>query len=76
MEYMERQIKLRVILSSNEVFYTGNEHIKFTYWPMGSHKNHKTTQAITKDIGFSPQTDCKTLLLKIATIQFTEQRAF
>jgi hypothetical protein len=41
-------------------------------WPEGSHGNLQATEAVAKTIGYPPQTDSKSPLLKITSIQLTE----
>lgn len=43
---------------------SGLGYILFSCWPMGSHGNPQTIQAVAKAIGCCLQTDSKTLLQK------------
>lgn len=45
---------------------------EFICWPKGPYGNSYTTHDIEKDCVFSPQMDCKALLLKTTSIQLTE----
>lgn len=51
------------------------DYILSTCWPKVTHGIPKTTQAIVKPLGSSPQTHCKALLLKTAFMHLMEHGA-
>lgn len=60
------------LLSTNEVFSTRIKLYLVEFCPNGCHGNHQISQTVAKAVDSSPQTNNKTLLMKIRPTQLIE----